>query len=201
MRIYLKDSNEQRTMSLDHAQFAVFFSHEVTLINFLLSEIIFTKGIWKIFFHGMKPSFHNSNLQREGDEGTVPMWELRVEGRLLDEPSAGAGTAGGGPAQNRNQPLKRKFSSFFKSLVIELDKEIYGPDNHLVEWHRTPQTNETDGFQVVSEIVVDFFWNYIGALESTNFLCILYSIVYFDLIFLGEKTRRSRCQMYYSFIT
>lgn len=42
----------------------------------------------------------------------------------------------------------RKFSSFFKSLVIELDKELYGPDNHLVEWHRTPQTSETDGFQV-----------------------------------------------------
>ncbi|EFO26461.1 brahma associated protein [Loa loa] len=86
--------------------------------------------------------------EREGDEGTVPMWELRVEGRLLDEPSVGVGAAGGGVAQNRNQPLKRKFSSFFKSLVIELDKEIYGPDNHLVEWHRTPQTNETDGFQV-----------------------------------------------------
>lgn len=29
--------------------------------------------------------------------------------------------------------VKRKFSSFFKSLVIELDKELYGPDNHLVE--------------------------------------------------------------------
>lgn len=28
---------------------------------------------------------------------------------------------------------KRKFSSFFKSLVIELDKELYGPENHLVE--------------------------------------------------------------------
>ncbi|XP_055490221.1 SWI/SNF-related matrix-associated actin-dependent regulator of chromatin subfamily D member 3-like isoform X3 [Leucoraja erinacea] len=43
---------------------------------------------------------------------------------------------------------KRKFSSFFKSLVIELDKDLYGPDNHLVEWHRTPSTQETDGFQV-----------------------------------------------------
>ena len=28
---------------------------------------------------------------------------------------------------------KRKFSSFFRSLVIELDKDLYGPDNHLVE--------------------------------------------------------------------
>lgn len=44
--------------------------------------------------------------------------------------------------------VKRKFSSFFKSLVIELDKDLYGPDNHLVEWHRTPTTQETDGFQV-----------------------------------------------------
>ena len=32
--------------------------------------------------------------------------------------------------------------------VIELDKDLYGPDNHLVEWHRTPTTQETDGFQV-----------------------------------------------------
>merc|ERR1712032_133507 len=28
------------------------------------------------------------------------------------------------------------------------DKDLYGPDNHLVEWHRTPTTQETDGFQV-----------------------------------------------------
>ncbi|KAI1712412.1 SWIB/MDM2 domain-containing protein [Ditylenchus destructor] len=91
--------------------------------------------------------------EREGEEGTVPMWELRVEGRLLDEPSniQPLNTSGINPliAASRTvaQP-KRKFSSFFKSLVIELDKDIYGPDNHLVEWHRTPQTNETDGFQV-----------------------------------------------------
>lgn len=45
--------------------------------------------------------------------------------------------------------VKRKFSSFFKSLVIELDKDLYGPDNHLVEWHRTLTTQETDGFQVI----------------------------------------------------
>ncbi|KAK1881670.1 SWI/SNF-related matrix-associated actin-dependent regulator of chromatin subfamily D member 2 [Dissostichus eleginoides] len=55
-----------------------------------------------------------------------------VEGKLLEEPGK----------------QKRKFSSFFKSLVIELDKELYGPDNHLVEWHRMPTTQETDGFQV-----------------------------------------------------
>ncbi|XP_077169696.1 SWI/SNF-related matrix-associated actin-dependent regulator of chromatin subfamily D member 2 isoform X2 [Paroedura picta] len=62
----------------------------------------------------------------------IASWELRVEGKLLDDTSK----------------QKRKFSSFFKSLVIELDKELYGPDNHLVEWHRVSTTQETDGFQV-----------------------------------------------------
>lgn len=98
------------------------------------------------------------------------MWELRVEGRLIDDPqnANGSATQPNGTTQNasttsssstnaaaahqRNQLPKRKFSSFFKSLVIELDKDIYGPDNHLVEWHRTPQTNETDGFQVKTTI-------------------------------------------------
>lgn len=73
----------------------------------------------------------------DGEEGAVASWELRVEGRLLEDNK-------GDP----NTKIKRKFSSFFKSLVIELDKELYGPDNHLVEWHRTHTTQETDGFQV-----------------------------------------------------
>lgn len=65
-------------------------------------------------------------------------WELRVEGRLLD--------------QGKDLfKQKRKFSTFFKSLVIELDKERYGPNQHLVEWHRDKQSNETDGFQVKRE--------------------------------------------------
>ena len=35
---------------------------------------------------------------------------------------------------------KRKFSTYFKSLVIELDRELYGPDNHLVEVNKTAVT-------------------------------------------------------------
>ncbi|XP_070212154.1 SWI/SNF-related matrix-associated actin-dependent regulator of chromatin subfamily D member 1-like isoform X3 [Littorina saxatilis] len=79
---------------------------------------------------------------KEGEDGeeSVPSWELRVEGRLLED----AATA---KLSDANK-VKRKFSSFFKSLVIELDKDLYGPDNHLVEWHRTASTQETDGFQV-----------------------------------------------------
>ena len=46
--------------------------------------------------------------------------------------------------------LKLRFTSFFKSIVIELDKEAYGPDNHLAEWHRDPSeaAEENDGFTV-----------------------------------------------------
>ncbi|KAG8180750.1 hypothetical protein JTE90_026224 [Oedothorax gibbosus] len=85
-------------------------------------------------------TFYPGKPEGEGaDDPTVPSWELRVEGRLLDDPNA--------PKADQSK-VKRKFSSFFKSLVIELDKDLYGPDNHLVEWHRTPTTTETDGFQV-----------------------------------------------------
>ena len=72
-----------------------------------------------------------------GEETSTTGWELRVEGRLLDEDKKADPTKS-----------KRKFSSFFKSLVIELDKDLYGPDNHLVEWRRIATTQETDGFQV-----------------------------------------------------
>uniref|UniRef100_A0A7E4UR55 SWIB/MDM2 domain-containing protein n=1 Tax=Panagrellus redivivus TaxID=6233 RepID=A0A7E4UR55_PANRE len=90
--------------------------------------------------------------ERDLDLHTPSTWELRVEGRMLDDcppnqvdlPPSQMSSAQN-MAANRS---KRKFSSFFKSLVIELDKHVYGPDNHLVEWHRGPQTNETDGFQV-----------------------------------------------------
>ena len=53
--------------------------------------------------------------------------------------------------------VKRKFSSFFKSLVIELDKDLYGPDNHLVEvcgttryMHLKIDLDETAGSQKLS---------------------------------------------------
>jgi len=83
-------------------------------------------------------TFFPAKHEPEDGEETMASWELRVEGRLLDENTK----------TNDTNKLKRKFSSFFKSLVIELDKDLYGPDNHLVEWHRTPTTQETDGFQV-----------------------------------------------------
>ncbi|XP_056007636.1 SWI/SNF-related matrix-associated actin-dependent regulator of chromatin subfamily D member 1-like isoform X3 [Ostrea edulis] len=85
-------------------------------------------------------TFYPAKSEGEDGDETVASWELRVEGRLLEDAASAK--------LNDTSKMKRKFSSFFKSLVIELDKELYGPDNHLVEWHRTPTTQETDGFQV-----------------------------------------------------
>lgn len=89
-------------------------------------------------------TFFPAKPGEKGEEDTaVASWELRVEGRLLDD------VKNEGPATSTASKVpKRKFSSFFKSLVIELDKDLYGPDNHLVEWHRNNATQETDGFQV-----------------------------------------------------
>ncbi|KAL1239133.1 Brahma-associated protein of [Trichinella pseudospiralis] len=84
-------------------------------------------------------------MENEEESSCFSQWELRVEGRLLEDLMP-TGSLAQIPEANRHS--KRKFSSFFKTLIIELDKELYGPDSHLVEWHRTAQTTETDGFQV-----------------------------------------------------
>ncbi|CAB3989182.1 SWI SNF-related matrix-associated actin-dependent regulator of chromatin subfamily D member 1-, partial [Paramuricea clavata] len=67
--------------------------------------------------------FHGARPDAEDEDSIVPSWELRVEGKLMDD-------QGIKPDVTKQ---KRKFSSFFRSLVIELDKDLYGPDNHLVE--------------------------------------------------------------------
>lgn len=95
----------------------------------------------RIFITNTFKSAMNGAMENGGEPpnpNEVPSWELRVEGKLLDDQNA----------SKPEQKGKRKFSSFFKSLVIELDKDLYGPDNHLVEWHRVAATQETDGFQV-----------------------------------------------------
>lgn len=72
-----------------------------------------------------------------GSSVSVPEWELKIEGRLLDE-----------LGQRPDDSVRLRFSSFFRSVIIELDKEAYGPDNHLTEWHRGKNTEDIDGFTV-----------------------------------------------------
>jgi SWI/SNF-related matrix-associated actin-dependent regulator of chromatin subfamily D len=82
-------------------------------------------------------SFIPGNPGKDNEERTVGEWELKLEGRLLDE-------AGLKPDSTN----KLKFSFFFRNVIIELDKDVYGPDNHLTEWQRTNNCEEMDGFTV-----------------------------------------------------
>ncbi|CAI2166789.1 20387_t:CDS:2 [Funneliformis geosporum] len=76
-------------------------------------------------------AINQNPVQRETDENELeycdantPAWILRIEGRLLDLPNATKST----------KAPPRKFSSFFKSIIVELnrDPEMY-PDGNLIE--------------------------------------------------------------------
>ncbi|CAG8466653.1 10824_t:CDS:10 [Acaulospora colombiana] len=74
-----------------------------------------------------------------GDGSNIPAWTLKIEGRLLDAPNA--------PKTTR--PYNHKFSHFFKSVIVELDRdpELY-PEGSLIEWNKTPDAEEVDGFEI-----------------------------------------------------
>ncbi len=70
-----------------------------------------------------------------------PSWTLRVEGRLVNDEAADA-------------PGRRKFSSFFTGIIVELSSP-HGepfPEGSLVEWHESapeaPHSVEFDGLDV-----------------------------------------------------
>lgn len=68
----------------------------------------------------------------------APSWTLKIEGRLLDPliPTKKA------------QPVQ-KFTSFFKSIIIELDRdpELF-PDGNITEWHKQASSIDTDGIEL-----------------------------------------------------
>ncbi|KAH7882708.1 hypothetical protein F5I97DRAFT_1939301 [Phlebopus sp. FC_14] len=70
----------------------------------------------------------------------IPAWSFKVEGRLLEPPNQ----------RSRDRVAPRKFSTFIKRMVVELDRDpnLY-PDGNIVEWPR-PQGVQPplDGFTV-----------------------------------------------------
>lgn len=61
------------------------------------------------------------------DTNAVPTWNLRIEGRLVDDTPA-------------DTPGRRCFSSFFTSIIVELENEDSEapPEDKVVEWHEPP---------------------------------------------------------------
>lgn len=58
---------------------------------------------------------------------TEPSWNLRIEGRLVDDVPA-------------DDTTRRRFSTFFTSIIVEFESEDGDvlPDGDLVEWHEPP---------------------------------------------------------------
>lgn len=76
----------------------------------------------------------------EHDSGDgIPAWQLRIDGRLLEPPNQ--------RSKDRNPP--RKFSTLIKQMVVELDRDaaLY-PDGNIVEWVRSPNQPQLDGFTI-----------------------------------------------------
>ncbi|KAF8475695.1 hypothetical protein BDZ91DRAFT_673610 [Kalaharituber pfeilii] len=84
------------------------------------------------------------------ETGQIPTFRLRIEGRLLDdedgddeESEAERNSKAGASLKSESAPGAapqkpvRKFSSFFKSIVVELDRSnnLY-PEGNIIEWRR-----------------------------------------------------------------
>jgi len=78
------------------------------------------------------------------DTGQIPTFRVKIEGRLLDDEEGDAAELDpdsdlGLTPRPENVPLlqKRKFSHFFKSIVIELDRsrELH-PEGNTIEWRK-----------------------------------------------------------------
>ncbi|KAI6115537.1 SWI/SNF complex 60 kDa subunit [Pisolithus croceorrhizus] len=70
----------------------------------------------------------------------IPAWSFRVEGRLLELPNQ----------RSRDKVAPRKFSTFIKRMVVELDRDpnLY-PDGNILEWPRAQGVQPAlDGFTV-----------------------------------------------------
>ena len=68
-------------------------------------------------------------------------WTLRVDGRLMVPTAAGIISA------------RRKFTSFIKSLHIQLDPSLYPNEDGFIEWTKVHLSAETDGFEVKRKLV------------------------------------------------
>ncbi|KAG0322424.1 SWI SNF, matrix associated, actin dependent regulator of chromatin, sub d, member 1 [Linnemannia gamsii] len=108
-----------------------------------LNKPVKTKRTLRIFISNL--SHDQETPESDDDEprldsGPTPSWTLKVEGRLVDEANASA---------YKNKQTSRKFSSFFRSVMIELDRDsnLY-PNGNFVEWHKSANQADVDGFEI-----------------------------------------------------
>jgi len=106
-----------------------------------MSKPIKTKKTLRIFISNTTSgqSDNAMNLSDISLENTsTPSWILKIEGKLLDN-SPG----------KKNTPIDKKFSSFVKRVIVELDRDqtLY-PEGNIIEWNKKPGLAEIDGFEI-----------------------------------------------------
>ncbi|KAF5369594.1 hypothetical protein D9758_002651 [Tetrapyrgos nigripes] len=100
-------------------------------VRLFLSHTV-TGQSWQTEGAGEAPNFETG----EGAAG----WEFRIEGRLLEVSN-----------QRKDKVNQRKFSTFIKRMIIEMDRDVnLYPENNIVEWPRATgmQNPALDGFTV-----------------------------------------------------
>ncbi|KAJ3843095.1 SWI/SNF complex 60 kDa subunit [Lentinula raphanica] len=80
------------------------------------------------------------NLANAETGESIPAWQVKVEGRLLELPQRG-----------KDKGPQRKFSTFIKRMMVEFDRDtnVY-PENNIVEWPRATGHHNPplDGFTI-----------------------------------------------------
>ncbi|CAG8565631.1 816_t:CDS:10, partial [Paraglomus brasilianum] len=104
-----------------------------------LSVPMKTRRTLRVFISNLSANQDNVDTVMGYDPSNPPSWTLKIEGRLLDPPNS---------SSKSKQPA-RKFSSFIKSLLVELDAggTVYEEGN-LIEWLKASDTREYDGFEI-----------------------------------------------------
>jgi SWI/SNF-related matrix-associated actin-dependent regulator of chromatin subfamily D len=93
-------------------------------------------------YENQAPFYHTENYSANLEP---PSWTLRIEGHLLD--SLESTLPGGRMPPTGSRTTKKKFSRFFRKIFIQLDKELYYP-NDTIEWDKSESGVDTDGFEI-----------------------------------------------------
>jgi SWI/SNF-related matrix-associated actin-dependent regulator of chromatin subfamily D len=102
-------------------------------------------------WQGPAPDFDSNAF--DFDTGLIPTFRVKLEGRLLDDEEGDAtelnpdSDLGLAPTPTAAQLPKRKFSHFFKSIVVELERsrELH-PEGNTIEWRKqSPNTQPATG--------------------------------------------------------
>ncbi|XP_004500645.1 SWI/SNF complex component SNF12 homolog [Cicer arietinum] len=87
----------------------------------------------------------SDRLKTGSEDETVEesSWSLKIIGRIVEDGDDSVS----GISQRSSASNSKKFSDFFKKIIICLDKNLY-PENHVIVWDSARSPKPQDGFEV-----------------------------------------------------